>query len=56
VIATWRHPFSRWNPADEQSHEAFRSEQTVMGMVMDGRVVFANQADRDRLAKAGMGR
>jgi len=27
-----------------------------MGMVMDGRVVFANQADRDRLAKAGMGR
>jgi branched-chain amino acid transport system substrate-binding protein len=56
VIATWRHPFSRWNPADEQSHEAFRSEQTVMGMVMDGRVAFANQADRDRLAKAGMGR
>jgi branched-chain amino acid transport system substrate-binding protein len=56
VIATWKHPFSRWDPANEQSHEAFRAEQTVMGMVMDGRVVFANQADRDRLAKAGLGR
>ena len=56
VIATWKHPFSRWDPADEQTHEAFRKEQVVMGMVMDGKVVFANQADRDRLAKAGMGR
>ena len=56
VIATWQHPFSRWDPANEQSHEAFRAEQTVMGMVNDGRVVFANPADRARLAKAGMGR
>jgi len=56
VIATWKHPFSRWDPADEQTHEAFRKEQVVMGMVMDGKVVFANQADRERLAKAGMGR
>jgi branched-chain amino acid transport system substrate-binding protein len=55
VIAVWRHPFSRWNPADETTHEAFREEQTVMGMVQDGRVVFANPADRSRLAKAGMG-
>jgi branched-chain amino acid transport system substrate-binding protein len=52
VIATWRHPYSRWDPANEQSHEAFRAEQTVMGMVMDGRVVFANPADKERLAKA----
>jgi branched-chain amino acid transport system substrate-binding protein len=51
VIATWRHPYSRWNPADEQSHEAFRTGQTVMGMVKDGRVVFADPADRARLAK-----
>ena len=56
VIATWQHPFSRWDPANEQSHEAFRAEQAVMGMVMDGKVVFANPADRARLAKAGMGR
>ena len=56
VITTWRHPYSRWDPANEQSHEAFRAEQTVMGMVNDGRVVFANPADRERLAKAGMGR
>jgi branched-chain amino acid transport system substrate-binding protein len=53
VIATWRHPFSRWDPANEQSHEAFRADQTVMGEVMDGKVVFANPADRTRLAKAG---
>ena len=52
VIATWKHPFSRWDPANEQSHEAFRAEQTVMGMVKDGRVVFANPADRERLARA----
>jgi branched-chain amino acid transport system substrate-binding protein len=53
VIATWRHPYSKWDPADEPTHEAFRREQTVMGMVMDGRVVFANESDRVRLAKAG---
>jgi branched-chain amino acid transport system substrate-binding protein len=51
VIATWKHPFSKWNPADEQTHEAFRQEQVVMGMVEDGRVVFGNDADRQRLIK-----
>jgi branched-chain amino acid transport system substrate-binding protein len=53
VIATWVHPFSKWDPAKETSHEAFQQEQTVMGMVMDGKVVFADQADRNRLAKGG---
>jgi branched-chain amino acid transport system substrate-binding protein len=33
-----------------ETHEAFRREQVVMGMVLDGRVVFANEADRARLA------
>lgn len=51
VIATWKHPFSKWNPADEQTHEAFRRENVVMGMVKDGRVVFANEADKQRLIK-----
>ncbi len=51
VIATWKHPYSKWNPADEQTHEAFRRDRVVMGMVQDGRVVFANQADRQRLMK-----
>jgi branched-chain amino acid transport system substrate-binding protein len=51
VIATWNHPFSKWNPNDEQTHEAFRRQQVVMGMVEDGRVVFANAADRARLVK-----
>ena len=56
VITTWQHPFARWNPADEQTHEAFRREQAVMGMVQDGRVVFANAADRTRLTKAAGGK
>ncbi len=51
VIATWKHPFSKWNPADEQSHEAFRRDNAVMGMVKDGRVVFGNEADKQRLIK-----
>lgn len=49
VIATWQKPFAKWNPADETTHEAFRRAQVVMGMVTDGRVVFANDADRQKL-------
>ncbi|HEY6094488.1 MAG TPA: ABC transporter substrate-binding protein [Gallionellaceae bacterium] len=52
VIATWKQPFSKWDPANGQTHEAFRREQTVMGMVKDGRVVFSDEADRARLAKS----
>jgi branched-chain amino acid transport system substrate-binding protein len=51
VIAVWKKPFSKWDPANEDTHEAFRRAQTVMGMVKDGRVVFANDADRQRLKK-----
>jgi branched-chain amino acid transport system substrate-binding protein len=51
VIGTWQHPFSKWDPANEQSHEAFRREHAVMGMVKDGHVVFGNEADRQRLIK-----
>ncbi len=52
VIATWKHPFSKWDPANEQSHEAFRRENAVMGQVQDGHVVFASEADRQRLIKS----
>src|SRR5450759_634755 len=51
VIGTWRHPFSKWDPANEQTHEAFHREDVVTGKVKDGRVVFANEADRQRLIK-----
>jgi branched-chain amino acid transport system substrate-binding protein len=51
VITTWKKPFSKWDPANEQTHEAFRREQVVMGMVQDGRVVFGNDSDRQRLIK-----
>jgi branched-chain amino acid transport system substrate-binding protein len=56
VITIWQHPFSKWNPADEQTHEAFRRDQVVMGVVQDGHVVFANDADRARLTKAAGGK
>ena len=52
VIATWKKPYSTWDPAVESTHEAFRAEQVVMGVVKDGRIVFANQADRERLKQA----
>ena len=44
---------SKWNPADVTTHEAFRREQVVMGLVKGGKVVFANEADRQRLVKRG---
>ena len=49
VIATWNKPYSKWDPANFETHEAFRRPQVVMGKVQDGRVVFANPADRERL-------
>lgn len=49
VIATWKHPYTKWDPANVETHEAFRRENAVMGMVQDGRVVFGNDADRQRL-------
>jgi branched-chain amino acid transport system substrate-binding protein len=51
VIATWKKPYSKWDPANVETHEAFRRQQVVMGMVMDGRVVFGSEADKNRLAK-----
>jgi len=51
VIATWVHPYSKWDPANEETHEAFRRELTVMGIVKDGRVVFSSNADRQRIIK-----
>ncbi len=52
VIATWQKPFSKWDPANEDTHEAFRRAQVVMGMVKDGHVVFGNDADRQKLIKS----
>jgi len=51
VIADWKHPYSKWNPANEDTHEAFRTQNVVMGMVKDGQVVFANEADKQRMIK-----
>ncbi len=51
VIADWKHPYRKWNPAEEDTHEAFHIENVVMGTVKDGQVVFANEADKQRLIK-----
>lgn len=50
VIATWRHPFTTWDPNNVDTHEAFRRANVVMGMVKDGKVVFAHHEDRKRLS------
>lgn len=55
VIATWNKPYAKWDPNNVESHEAFRREQVVMGMVKDGAVVFGNEADRQRLIKEAAG-
>jgi len=51
VITTWKHPYTKWDPANVETHEAFRREHAVMGMVQDGRVVFGNDSDRQRLIR-----
>jgi branched-chain amino acid transport system substrate-binding protein len=38
---------------DVQTHEAFRRENAVMGVVKDGKVYFAHDEDKKRLAAAG---
>lgn len=50
VIATWKHPYTKWDPNNVDTHEAFRRVNAVMGMVKDGKVVFAHDEDRKRLA------
>jgi branched-chain amino acid transport system substrate-binding protein len=50
VIATWAHPYSKWDANNVETHEAFRRENAVMGMVQDGRVVFAHDDDKKRSA------
>ncbi|HEY2029567.1 MAG TPA: ABC transporter substrate-binding protein, partial [Myxococcales bacterium] len=52
VIATWKHPYTKWDENNVQTHEAFRRQNAVMGMVQDGKVVFAHQEDRQKLASA----
>jgi len=50
VIAVWKQPYSKWDPKNVETHEAFRRENAVIGMVQDGKVVFAHEEDRKRLA------
>lgn len=49
AIARWTKPFSPWDPANPDSHEAFRKDRVVVGVAKDGRVTFANPEDKKRL-------
>ncbi len=53
VIATWNHPYSKWDEHNVETHEAFRRANAVMGMVHDGKVVFAHEEDEKRVAAQG---
>jgi branched-chain amino acid transport system substrate-binding protein len=50
VIAIWKHPYTKWDMNNVETHEAFRREHCVMGMVQDGKVVFAHDEDKQRLS------
>ena len=41
-LETW----SKWDPQNVETHEAFRRGNTVMGKVMNGRVVLANPSEK----------
>jgi len=49
AIAKWSHPYSTWDPAHPESHEAFRKERVVVGVAKDGHVTFAHEEDKKRL-------
>jgi branched-chain amino acid transport system substrate-binding protein len=49
AIARWTKPYSTWDPAHPEPHEAFRKERVVVGVAKDGRVTFAHDEDRKRL-------
>lgn len=51
AIAKWNRPYSTWDPAKPETHEAFRKEKVVVGVAKDGKVVFAHEADKKRLAQ-----
>jgi branched-chain amino acid transport system substrate-binding protein len=50
VIAVWKKPYGKWDSKSVETHEAFRRENAVMGMVQDGKVIFAHDEDRKRLS------
>ena len=45
-IADWKKPWSKWEPSNVETHEAFRRENTVMGKVQNGHVVLHNRQTR----------
>ena len=56
VIATWKHPYSAMEPGQRADPRGFpRANRSVMGMVKDGRVVFAN-AGRQRARRLAQGK
>ena len=46
AIADWKKPWTKWDPANVETHEAFRRANTVMGKVQNGHVVLANPGEK----------
>jgi branched-chain amino acid transport system substrate-binding protein len=49
VIATWRHPYSKWDQNNVDTHEAFRRKNAVMAVVKDGQMLYAHDEDKARI-------
>lgn len=47
VIKTWKHPYSKWDPDDPDTHEAFRLTDLFMAKVKEGKVVFAEVGNKE---------
>jgi branched-chain amino acid transport system substrate-binding protein len=49
VIATWRHPYSKWDQNNVDTHEAFRRKNAVMAVVKEGKMLYAHDEDKQRI-------
>lgn len=48
VIKTYNKPYSTWDPARPETHEAFAIGDVVMAIVKDGKIDFSREEDRTR--------
>jgi branched-chain amino acid transport system substrate-binding protein len=46
AISDWKKPWTKWNPLNVETHEAFRRATTVMGKVQNGHVILANPSEK----------
>ncbi len=51
VITTWIKPYSKWNPKNPQSHEAFRTQDVFMAVVKENKITFVEEEDREKMRR-----